>query len=52
MAYTEQQRYGWGPGDAFHQVDDYRSSPLVTNQLTSHKPPSQVRKMILTSLIG
>lgn len=42
MAYTDQQHYGWGPGDAFHPVDDYRSSPLVTNQLSSLKPPAQV----------
>jgi len=45
MAYSDQQRYGWGPGDAFHQLDDYRSSPLVTNQL---KLPPQVREMVLS----
>jgi len=44
MAFSEQQHYGWGPGEAIHQVDaDYRSSPLVTNQLSALKPPSQVR---------
>ena len=43
MAFSEQQHYGWGPGEAIHQVDDYRSSPLVTNHLSALKLPAQVR---------
>jgi len=46
MAFSEQQHYGWGPGEAIHQVDDYRSSPLITNHLSALKPPAQVRDVL------
>lgn len=50
MAFSEQQHYGWGPGEAIHQVDDYRSSPLVTNHLSALKPPAQVRDVLCVYL--